>query len=148
MDFEAPDFFSRFFLRKSREWAERLMSAADPWRREENPMTQLSVSAPFSRASGVGDKRPAQPPHPAQVSVLYDHLDCAGRLDPRVIPGRNLIRRTRHVHRGLCRGKGPNQSLRCEFLCHALHLGQQIGRRSDPSRPDNIMEASIAIDTS
>lgn len=112
-------------------------------------MTQhFSVSASVSFAPGVGDKRVHQSVHPAQVSALYDHLDCAGRLDPRAISGRNLIRRTRHVHRGLRRRKGLNQSFRCEFLCHALHLGQQIGRRSDPSRPGNIMEASIAIDTS
>lgn len=112
-------------------------------------MTQhLSVSASVSFAPGVGDKRVHQSVHPAQVSVLYDHLDCAGRLDPRAVPGRNLIRRKRHVHRGLRRRKGPNQSFRCEFLCYALHLGQQIGRRSDLSCPGDIMEVWIAVDTS
>jgi hypothetical protein len=52
------------------------------------------------------------------------------------------------MHRGLRRRKGPNQSVRCEFLCYALHLGEQIGRRSDLSCPGDIMEVWIAVDTS
>jgi hypothetical protein len=104
-------------------------------------MQHLSVSAPVSFVSDVGDKSAAQMAHPAQVLLLYDRLDCAGRLDPRAIPGRSLIRRTRHEHSWLRRRKGPNQSLWFELLCHALHLGPQTQRRSPLSRPGDIMEA-------
>ena len=69
-----------------------------------------SVTASVAFASGFGAKRThrwCQSAHPAQMSILHDHLQCAGRLDPRVIPNHNLFSMMPYVHRGLPPCLGP-----------------------------------------